>query len=110
MYDSSIHNPASLMVIGVLCVFAWLCDSLPFVDSKFVPHYTVIIGASIYWLFAVPSSVATNFPHPSAVFICNGIFCGFVAAVAHRQIVARLIAYVQNWNPARRQFFLQQTN
>lgn len=96
MYESSFHNPASFMVIGVLCVVAWICDTLDFIQQKYVPVYTVIIGASIYWLFAFPASVPVNFPHPSAIFICNGIFCGFIAAIFHRQIVARLIAKIQN--------------
>lgn len=95
MYASVIHNPASLMVIGVLCVFAWLADDLPFVNSRYVAHYTVIAGASIYWLFAFPASVPVNFPHPSAVFASNGIICGLVAFGIHKQAIARLLNYMR---------------
>jgi len=93
MYASIIHNPASLMVIGVLCVFAWLADDLPFINSRYVAHYTVIMGASIYWLFAFPSSVPVNFPHPAAVFASNGIICGLIAFGVHKQAIARILNY-----------------
>lgn len=95
MYDTCLHNSASFMVIGLLCVVAWICDTLDFIQQKYVPVYTVLIGASIYWMFAFESSVPANFPHPSAVFICNGVFCGFIAAIFHRQIIARLITKIQ---------------
>lgn len=91
-----LNNPASLTVIGFLCVIAWLCDDLPFFNSRYVAHITVTLGACIYWLFAGPQSVPKTFPYPFAVLIVNGTICGFVAFIIHRQAVARLIAMVRS--------------
>jgi hypothetical protein len=95
MWMQVVNNPASLTVIGFLCVWAWLFDDLPFVSSRYVPHMTVILGEAIYWLFAGPSSVPKSFPYPMAVFISNGTLCGFFAFLVHRQIVSRIIAMVR---------------
>ena len=87
-------NPSSLLVIAYLCVFAWLLEDLPFVASKYVPHYTVILGMASYWGFAVEQSVPNGFPHPQMVFIANGCICGFIAFVIHRQVIARIVELV----------------
>lgn len=94
-YHQVLNNPASLMVIAFLCVLAWLIDDLPVINSRYVSHLTVIIGASIYWLFAGPESVPKTYPYPFVVLMANGTLCGFVAAVGHRQIIARLISMVR---------------
>jgi len=99
MYETIIHNPASLFIIIVLSALAWLLDELPFVNSKFVTHYTAIIGASTYWLFAFQTSVPKSFPHPVAVLACIGFVCGFVAGILHKQLVARAIAYLRGRVP-----------
>lgn len=97
--SASIHqllnNPASLTVIPFLCVIAWLCDDLPFIKSRYVSHITVIVGGSIYWLFAGPTSVPKSFPYPEAVLVVNGVMCGFFAFLVHRQAIARIINAVR---------------
>lgn len=90
-----LNNPASMTVIPALCVFAWLCDDLPFINSKYVAHLTVLAGALSYWMFAGIASVPKNFPSPPAVLAVNGIMCGFVAFIVHRQVVARAINFVR---------------
>lgn len=94
-YHQILNNPASLMVIAFLCVLAWLCDDLPFINSRYVAHVTVVLGATIYWMFAGPESVPKTFPYPFVVLVVNGTICGFVAFVFHRQAVARLISFVR---------------
>lgn len=91
-YHQLLNNPASVSVIPVLCVIAWLCDDVPFIDSKYVYHITVVFGSGIYWLYALPSSVPKSFPYPYVVLASNGILCGFIAAAIHKQAIARLIA------------------
>jgi len=93
MLGQVLNNPSSLLVVAFLCIFCWLLDDLPFVNSKYVPHCSVIIGAAIYWLFTSSETVPKSFPHPQAVFVVNGTICGFVAFVIHRQAVARFINY-----------------
>jgi hypothetical protein len=95
MYGQVLNNPASVMVIPFLMVLAWLVDDLPFINSRYVVHITVITGASIYWAFTSVDTVPKSFPHPLMVFVVNGTICGFVAFVGHRQAIARLINMVQ---------------
>ncbi len=103
MYQQILHNPASMLVIALLCVVAWLADDLPFISSRYVVHITVIVGGSIFWAYASPKSVPPDFPHPMAVFVANGIICGFVAWVIHRQAIGRFISFVRtrSGNPDR---------
>jgi hypothetical protein len=93
-----INNPASLTVICFLCVVAWLLDDLPFINSRYVAHISVIIGASIYWAFAGLDSVPKSYPVPHAVLVVNGTICGFAAFIIHRQAIARLISFVRARN------------
>ena len=95
MIGQVLNNPSSLLVIAFLGIVDWLADDLPLINSKYVAHISVITGACIYWMFTTESAVPKSFPHPYAVFIVNGCICGFVAAVGHRQIVARLINVIQ---------------
>ena len=95
MFYQVLNNPASLLVIGFLCIVAWLVDDLPFVNSRYVAHATVMAGGAIYWMFATPDSVPHTFPYPIVVLVVNGTICGFVAFVIHRQAVARFINFVR---------------
>lgn len=88
-------NPAAALVILVICVADWLIDDMPFIPSKYVKHCSVAIGASIFWLFTSENTVPKSFPHPMAVFIANGIVCGFIAFVLHQQVVSRVIDFFQ---------------
>ncbi len=91
MFDQIVNNPASLLLIFVISIIAWLVETLPSINSKLVPHVCVGLGAAIYWLFVSPSTVPQSFPHPAAVLVANGIICGFIAFILHGQIVLRLI-------------------
>lgn len=97
-WQQVLNNPASLTVIGFLCVLAWLADDLPFINSRYVAHLTVIAGGCTYWLFGSPGSVPKSFPYPFAVLVANGIMCGFAAYTVHRQAIARLISLVRAKN------------
>jgi hypothetical protein len=99
MYDTVLHNPSSLLVVIILCVAAWLMDELPFINSKYVTHFTTLIGGSIYWMFCHPANVPKTFPYAWPVLACIGVICGFVAGVLHRQIIGRLIEYVKGRIP-----------
>jgi hypothetical protein len=99
MWDTILHNPSSLFVVLILCVVAWLMDELPFINSKYVTHFTALIGGSIYWMFCHPANVPKTFPYAWPVLACIGVMCGFVAGVLHRQIIGRLIEYVKGRIP-----------
>ncbi len=98
LYLNVFHNPASLMVFGVLLAVAFLYDDLPWFNSRYVTHFTVIVGAGIYHKFAYVSSVPSNFPDPQAFFAANGFMVGFVAALTHRQAVARMLNFWRTRN------------
>ena len=93
MFKQIANNPSSTLVIGALCVFAWLVDDLPFVNSRYVPHLTVVLGAFTFRFFCLESAVPSYFPHPQAVFCVNGIIAGFLAFVIHKQVVSRTINF-----------------
>lgn len=99
-YRTIINNPSSLFCLLALCALAWLLDDLPFINSKYVTHYTTIIGGATYWLFCFPNNVPKTFPHPVAVLACIGGMCGFVAGIVHKQAVARLIEFIRGRIPA----------
>ncbi|HEY1788580.1 MAG TPA: hypothetical protein VGJ73_10515 [Verrucomicrobiae bacterium] len=94
MFAQVLNNPSSLLVIAFLCILAWLADDMPFLPSKYVAHFCVVIGASIYWMFTSEATVPKSFPHPEAVFIVNGCICGFMAFAIHRQAIARIITLI----------------
>lgn len=99
MYDTILHNPSSLFVLCFLCVIAWLMDDLPFIPSKFVTHYTTIIGGGIYWMFCHPDNVPKSFPYPWPPLLCIGMMCGFVAGLFHKTVIGRVIEYVKSKIP-----------
>lgn len=99
MYDTILHNPSSLFVLIVLCVFAWLMDTIPFINSKFVTHYSTLLGGAIYWMFCHPANVPKSFPYAWPVLACIGFVCGFVAGILHKQIIGRAIEWARNKIP-----------
>lgn len=99
MYDTILHNPSSMFVLIILCIAAWLMDELPFINSKFVTHFTTLIGGSIYWMFCHPANVPKSFPYAWPVLACIGCMCGFVAGLLHKTAIGRLIEYVKGKIP-----------
>lgn len=87
------NNPASLTVFGTLCILAWLWDDMPFCESRYVTHFTTVCGMCIYWLFAGISSVPKSYPYPFIVLISNGMYCGFVAGLAHKKLIKRMVQH-----------------
>lgn len=86
----AIYNPASFTAIGLLGVVAWLCDDLPWINSRYVKHITVIVGMCIYWAFADPATVSKIYPHPLAIYLSYGAVCGAIAYLGHWQIISRV--------------------
>lgn len=99
MYNTILHNPSSLFVLIVLCALAWLMDDLPFIPSKYVTHFSTLLGGGIYWMFCHPENVPKSFPYPGPVLACIGLICGFVAGVLHRQIIGRAIEWAKTKIP-----------
>jgi hypothetical protein len=91
-----INNPSSLSDILFLMVMAWLCDDLPWPPSKYVKHVTVMLGILTYWAFTNPETVSKIYPHPLAIYLCNGSICGATAYLAHWQIVTRVRDFLSN--------------
>jgi len=90
-WDQIVNNPASLTVIVFLCVVAFLLDDTPVINSRYVSHIVILLGMSIYWMFAGGESVPKYFPHPFAVLVVNGSVAGLIAATGHRYVIAMLI-------------------
>lgn len=99
MLGQVLNNPSSLTVLAFLLIVSWLADDTPAFPSRYISHLLVVIGGSIYWMFTSETTVPKSFPHPQAVFVVNGTICGFVAFVAHKQALARLVNLARG-NPA----------
>lgn len=95
MYDTIIHNPSSLFVLILLSILAYLMDTLPFINSKYVTHYSTLLGGAIYWMFCHPANVPKSFPYPWPVLACIGCMCGFLAGVLHRPVVVRFVEFAK---------------
>lgn len=95
-FKQVLNSPASLLVIPGLSIVAWLIEIAPFINSKFIPHVCVGLGGAFYWMFTSAASVPKSFPHPSAVLVMNGIICGFLAFVVHKQLICRFFLKPNN--------------
>ena len=95
-YDQVLNNPASLTAIVFLCIVAFVLDDTPVVNSRYVTHITITLGAATYWLFAGSDSVPHYFPHPAAILVVNGMVAGIVAGLGHRYAVALLVNWLRN--------------
>lgn len=93
MFRQVVSNPASMLHCVILCIVAWLIDSTTWINSRYIPHVTIIIGACTYWLYAGSATVAHCYPYPSVVLASNGIISGLFAYGGHRQLIARLICF-----------------
>lgn len=93
MFKQVLNNPSSSIFVPALCVIGWLVDDLPFINSRYVAHIMIVMGACTFRFFCLESAVPKYFPHPQAVFILNGIIAGFIAFVLHKQVVARAINF-----------------
>jgi hypothetical protein len=96
IYGQLWNNPSSLFVIGFLGVICWLMDDLPFVNSRYCQHYSVLIGMCTFWMFTSADTVPEYFPHPIAVLIVNGMLAGFIAFHAHRWVISKLISFIKS--------------
>jgi hypothetical protein len=95
-YDQVLNNPASLTAIVFLCIVAFVLDDTPIVNSRYVSHITITMGACTYWLFAGADSVPHYYPHPTAVLVVNGMVAGIVAGIGHRYVIALLVNWMRN--------------
>lgn len=89
-----IKSPASLLVIVGLSVIAAVMEAIKICPSdpiRVILPVCTLGGAAFYWCFAPAASVDKAFPHPHAVFIVNGLVCGFVAFLLHSKLVLLLI-------------------
>lgn len=93
MWKQVANSPASLLLIPVFAVLAWLIET-SWVNSKIIPWVCIGGCAAVYPLFCSKSSVPNIFPSPLAVLIANGILCGFLAYVAHSQIIMRIVSAI----------------
>ena len=94
--DQVLNNPASMTVIAFLCIVAFVLDDTPIINSRYVTHITIVLGMSIYWLFAGTESVPHYYPHPFAVLVVNGSVAGIIAALGHRWVIALAVNYLRN--------------
>lgn len=95
MYKQVVSNPASLLHILIMCIIAWLIDETTWINSRYIPHITILFGASTYWLYAGSATVAQCYPFPSVVLASNGMISGLFAYAGHRQIIARIISFTR---------------
>ncbi len=99
MWNTIVHNPSSLFVLILLSIAAWLMDELPFINSKYVTHFTTLAGGIIYWMFCHPDNVPKTFPYAWPVLACIGFMCGFIAGVLHKTVIGRLIDFIKSKIP-----------
>lgn len=101
MYKQVVSNPASLLHVLILCIIAWLIDETSWINSRYIPHITIVLGGCTYWLYAGSATVAQCYPFPSVVLFSNGMISGLIAYASHRQIIARILKFTreQSTNP-----------
>lgn len=92
MYKQVLSNPASLLHGLILCIIAWLIDETTWINSRYIPHVTIFIGACTYWLYAGSATVAHCYPFPWVVLASNGAISGLVAYGCHKQVIARILS------------------
>jgi hypothetical protein len=95
MYKQVVSIPASLLHILIMCIVAWLIDETTWINSRYIPHITILFGASTYWLYAGSATVAQCYPFPGVVLASNGMISGLFAYAGHRQIIARIICFTR---------------
>ncbi len=95
MYKQVLSNPASLLHVLIMCIIAWLIDETSWINSRYIPHITILFGGSTYWLYAGSATVAHCYPYPAVVLFSDGMISGLFAFAGHRQIIARLISFAR---------------
>lgn len=91
MYKQVVSNPASILHGLIMCIIAFLIDETTWVNSRYIPHITIIFGGCTYWLYAGSATVAQCYPYPWVVLASNGMISGLFAFGAHKQVVARFV-------------------
>jgi len=91
LYDQVVGSPGSLIVLALVAVIAFLVETLPFIDTRYMPHVCVTAGACLYWLFVSRATVPPNYPNPVAVLVANGAICGLIAWGIQAQLIRRLL-------------------
>lgn len=95
MWRQVISNPASMLHCLIMCIVAWLIDETSWINSRYIPHVTIIFGASTYWLYAGSATVAKCYPIPWVVLASNGMISGLIAYGGHRQVIARILRFAR---------------
>jgi hypothetical protein len=93
MWKQVLSNPSSALHCVVMCIIAWLIDETTWLDSKYIPHVTCLLGAATFWMYAGAATVAKCYPFPQVVLASNGLISGLLAYGGHRQIVARALNF-----------------
>lgn len=96
MYKQIVLNPSSLVVLLALCILGWLADDVKWFDSRYICHVLVVVGSLTYRFFCLESVVPKYFPHPQAIFMVDGMVCGFTAFFIYRYAVAKVLYMVFN--------------
>ncbi len=95
MFRQVASNPASMLHGLILCIVAWLIDETSWINSRYIPHITILIGGATFWLYAGSATVAKCYPYPSVVLFSDGMISGLLAYGAHRQVIARILTYTR---------------
>lgn len=95
MWRQVISNPNSLLHGLIMCIVAWLIDETTWINSRYIPHITITLGAFTYWLYAGAATVAHCYPYPWVVLGSNGMISGLIAYGGHRQIIARILCFAR---------------
>lgn len=91
MWEQIKDTPGSGFVILAVSIVAFLVEILPFVKTKYMPHFCVGAGMALYWAFVSRGSVPPTFPYPVAVLLLNGAVCGLAALTAQALLIRRFI-------------------
>lgn len=88
MIDQFIRSPASLLIIFVVSILAYVLEIWPSFPSRWIPIICIVIlGPTFYFFMVSPRSVPSSFPYPAVVLLANGVIVGFLASILHVSLI-----------------------
>lgn len=85
------HSPACVLIIVPISIVAAVWEMMQKTPSKYIPAVCLILGMALYPSLTPVSTVPIGFPVPRLVLVLNGLILGFVAIIAHKYVVKRII-------------------
>jgi hypothetical protein len=87
--DHMQQQPASILLMAVLCVVGMMLKHLSPFPNRFIPAVVIAIGAFANAFLGDVGSVDPAQRHPVAVLAMQGFLLGFGAWAVHRLVIQR---------------------